>query len=298
MRRGDLEGAWRVTDLLESERRLAESAGAFRWSPNHLLWNGEPLEGRSVVVYCNHGLGDTLQFIRFVPHLLRLADWVTALVQPPLVPVLRGVPGFGEVLNGWSVGAPLDPSAVQIEVMELAYALRVSQGTLSPMIPYLPHSHIRRKSRLRFPPLERGLKHVGISWEASGWDPTRSIPMENWEVLGSVRNVKYYSLQQGGNLIGHAPFAMEPWSESTRAILDVAHALLRLDLLITVDGMLAHLAGALGRPVWLLLKHEADWRWMSDRTDSPWYPTMRLFRQKSPGNWGDVLEEVAGALME
>ena len=106
MRRGDFEGAWRVTDLWERRRREAERAGAFVWSPEYLLWNGEPFDGRDVVVRCNHGLGDTLQFFRFVPRLVKIARSVVVLVQPPLLRLLPRMPGCGDVRDGWARAPP------------------------------------------------------------------------------------------------------------------------------------------------------------------------------------------------
>jgi len=296
MYRGDFQRAWEITDRLEWPRRRAERAGRFYWSPEYLLWNGDSFEGRSIVVHCNHGLGDTVQFVRFLPRIAQLAKEVILLAQPPLVPLLSGVPGFGEVRNGWAVTDSLPVGAVPIEVMELGYGLRISPEQIPLTVPYLPGADVHKKSQLRIEGLGQGRRHVGLFWESSSWDPTRSIPLKSWEPLGGIDDVKYYSLQPGEVPVADAPFPMELLGKSTGAILDAACALLQLDLLITVDAMIAHLAGALGRPVWLLLKEGADWRWMSGRSDSPWYPSMRIFRQKSAGNWGEVMEEVAEAL--
>jgi ADP-heptose:LPS heptosyltransferase len=139
---------------------------------------------------------------------------------------------------------------------------------------------------------------VGLIWAASDWDRTRSIPLHALAPLGGVPGIRFYSLQQGEQAAAsaHAPFAIEPYSTHTGEIVAAAAAMLELDLVITVDAMAAHLAGALGRPVWVLLKHEADWRWMDAVPTSPWYPTMRLFRQARAGDWTSVAHDVAHAL--
>jgi hypothetical protein len=139
---------------------------------------------------------------------------------------------------------------------------------------------------------------VGLLWAASEWDTSRSIPIGALAPLCAVRGVRYYSLQQGdrGGEWQHAPLPVSPLSSHTTAVEAAAAAMLALDLIITVDGMSAHLAGGLGRPVWVLLKEQCDWRWMRERSDSPWYPTMRLFRQRSAGDWTSVVAEVAVAL--
>jgi ADP-heptose:LPS heptosyltransferase len=113
-----------------------------------------------------------------------------------------------------------------------------------------------------------------------------------------VSGVRFFSLQQGAEAraYANAAFAIEPLSEHTCSIVAAAAAMLKLDLVVTVDAMTAHLAGALGRPVWVALKHDPDWRWMSECTESPWYPTMRLFRQPQPGDWGHVAQAIAQRL--
>jgi hypothetical protein len=292
MRRGDFEVAWRETDRLEAVRRAEERAGTLVWQPHHLLWNGEPLSGRRVLVHCNHGLGDTLQFVRFLPHLARLAHSATLLVQPPLVELLAPL---GDVRNGWTSEAPVHD--LEIEIMELAYTFRCTAKTLPNGVPYLPLAPLRKRAVL--PMLKRdGALRVGLLWAASEWDELRSIPLSLFDGLRHLGQVRYYSLQQGMHAAEAAAsrLPLEPLAEHTHEIKALAAAMLELDLIVTVDCMVAHLAGALGRPVWTLLRHEADWRWMADRADSPWYPTMRLFRQSREGDWRAMMEEVEAAL--
>jgi hypothetical protein len=296
MRRGDYEGAWRETDRIEIPRRRSLSACPHDLRPHHLLWDGKPFESRDVVIRCNHGLGDTLQFLRFVPAIVERARTVATLVQPPLVTLLRDTPRIGRVLDGWQ-DPPLPMERVEIEVMELAYAFRTTPDNVPAPIE-LRTDRLRERMHGLLPRLSRGGMRVGLIWSASDWDASRSIPLEVLAPLSALQGVRFFSLQQGdpAGALHEAPFYIEPLHRHTQAIVDAAAAMLALDLIITIDGMAAHLAGSLRRPVWVLLKHEADWRWMSGRVDSPWYPTMRLFRQSRPDDWHGVSSRLLEAL--
>jgi hypothetical protein len=228
--------------------------------------------------------------------LAKIARTVTVLVQPPLVRLLSAHPGFGEVRNGWTE-EPLSEDRVEIEIMELAYAFRVTRKTLPRVVPYLDHSHVQTLTRPLPQFNDRGGLRVGLLWAASDWDPSRSIQLTALEPLRDVADVQFYSLQQGAAEADSAcsQIGIVPLSPHTRDIVEAAAVLLQLDLLITVDSMAAHLAGALGRPVWLLLQQHADWRWMQHSRHSHWYPTMRVFRQRD-NRWESVVHEVACAL--
>lgn len=294
MRRGDWEAAWRATDRIELPRRAAQSQPGFEPQPEHLRWDGTPLAGRSVLVRCEHGLGDTLQFMRFVPQLG--ARHVSFMVQPALLRLLRDAPGLGDVRNYWTED-PLPAHEVDIEVMELAYALRMTL----PRLP-APYPHLRG----RLPPAglpqlaDDGRLRVGLLWAASEWDPSRSVALCALAPLLALEGVRFFSLQQGEP--ARDPLLqgldIEVLSPQTGEIAQAAAAMCELDLVISIDGMPAHLAATLGRPTWLLLKHDADWRWMDDGDTTPWYPTMRLFRQRAPGAWDGVIAQVAAALRQ
>lgn len=288
MRRGDWEAAWRATDRLELPRRARQRQPGFERRPEHLRWDGTPAIDRTVIVRCEHGLGDTLQFMRFLP-LLR-ASQLFFLVQPPLVDLLRGAPGLGEVRNYWTADPP--PHEVDLEVMELPYVVRCTLEHLPPPGPIpvgLPAFALPEDARLR----------VGIVWSCSHWEPSRSIPLAALAPLFALEEVRFFSLQQGepaaDPLLRRLP--IEPLSPRTADIRMAAAAMQSLDLVITIDSMPAHLAGLLGRPTWVLLKRDADWRWMEGRSDSPWYPGLRLFRQPREGDWEGTGREVAQALL-
>lgn len=292
MRQGQWEQAWRITDRIELPRRALQARPGFAWRPEYLRWDGTPLRGRSVLVRCEHGLGDTLQFMRFLPWLR--ARQLHLMAPPALLPLLAGAPGLGHVHDGWTE-APWPAHEVQVEIMELAYALRSMPSTVPP--PY-PHLALQLAG---VPPLglpaQDGLR-VGLLWEASGWDDSRSTTLQSLAPLLRVQGARFFSLQQGpaAQDPGLAHSGVVPLSPRTRGIVQAAAAMRELDLVISVDSMPAHLSATLGRPTWLLLKHDADWRWMEGRDDSPWYPGMRLFRQRRPGDWASAIDAAAEAL--
>lgn len=292
MRRGDFEAAWQATDRIELPRRARQREPGLRHRPEFLRWDGTPLAGRCVMVRCEHGLGDTLQFMRFVPHLR--AARVHFMVQPPLVDLLRGAPGLGEVRNWWA-DAPLPAHDVDIEVMELAYALRSTVATLPP--PY-PHLRAQLPRHADFGIADEGRLRVGLLWSVSDWGQDRSIALQELAPLFAIEEAQFFSLQQGQ--AASDPLLqrldVECLSPRTTKITLAAAAMCQLDLVICTDSMPGHLAGTLGLPTWMLLKHEADWRWMSGRDDSPWYPGVRLFRQPRPGDWRDLAQQVASSL--
>ena len=285
---GDFDAAWRVADRIEQT------------SPSR-VWNGEDFEGRRVLVRCVHGLGDTIQFIRYVRELRRRgAVSVVAQVHPELVDIVSTVPGLDCAIT-WGPWPPshMEVEDIEIEVMELPWAFRTPASRVPAPIPYVfvPADLVtRRATRFTAP----GCFRAGLIWASSVWDESRTVPLSLLRgTLGAIPGVEFYSLQHGPK---HIEACASPWlsyeGEQSSNVLDTAADLMNLDLLIAVDTMAAHLAGALGRPVWLLLKYDADWRWMMGRCDSPWYPAMRLFRQPRPGDWLTPVRSLAAALSE
>jgi hypothetical protein len=284
MRRGAFEEAWRITD-----NDLKARAGKPCWHlPRHIqyIWNGTPLNGKRVLVRCYHGLGDTIQFIRYAPLIKAMAREVIVWAQPPLLPLLETVEGIDRLLPLHD-GSPEADYDVDVEIMELPHLFRTTLATIPSRIPYIHVASL---------PLSPGneLPAVGLVWKAGDWDESRSIPFSFLRPLFEMENINFFILQ------GDAPTA--GWQEGiginpgTFDLCNYARAIRGLDLLISVDSMPAHLAGAQGIPVWALLKADADWRWMDDRSDTPWYPTMQLFRQSQPGDWRSVIEQVKGEL--
>jgi hypothetical protein len=255
--------------------------------PRHLqyVWTGAPLAGKRVLVRCYHGLGDTLQFIRFAAPLREIAREVIVWVQPELLELVATAPGVDHVLP-LHEGAPAAKYDIDIEIMELPHALRATCDSVARMVPYLfPPS-------VQHPPLQGGF-NVGIVWEAGGWDPRRSIPVHLLRPLTQIPQVRVHSLQRG--VAQSTAHQLTDNDIGCDDVLVAATRMLQLDLIISVDTMPAHLAGALGVPVWTLLHAHSDWRWMMG-AQSVWYPTMQLFRQTQSGAWPPVIQNVCTAL--
>jgi hypothetical protein len=284
MRNGEFECAWHVSDAILKRQAEVDCSS---W-PRHLqfIWRGQTLPDRRVLIRCYHGLGDTIQFIRFVPLVQRVARETIVWAQPVLVPLLRTMNDIDQVLPLHD-GAPQVGYDVDVELSELMHIFRVTIATLPSRVPYLCVPPSR-------PRLEDNAARIGLVWRSGEWDSQRSIPGELLAALGEIAGVRWVLMQRGP--------AREEWPYDFASVptigdvLDEARLLQELDLLITVDTCSAHLAGALGVPVWTLLPYESDWRWMREREDTPWYPTMRLFRQEESGDWAAVLQRVTREL--
>jgi hypothetical protein len=290
MRAGDFDRAWAINDS-DLARRIAERTSKHE-GPRHLqhIWRGEPLEGARVLVRCYHGLGDTLQFIRFAGPLRRIAREVIVWAQPELLSLLRNVEGVDRVLRLHD-RAPEADYDVDIEIMELGHALRATQPCISQAVPYLrPPQYGSNVGGRTF---EAQNFHVGIVWRAGDWDRRRSVDLARFAPLADVPCVRLHLLQP--THVSERPLSF-PADDCTSAdIADVAATLTGLDLVLTVDTMMAHLAGAMAVPVWTMLCRDCDWRWGTG-TNTAWYPTMRLFRQRRVGQWGPVIEEISSEL--
>ncbi len=270
MSAGEFEEAWQESDRVLCHRQPCGHLPRHqRW-----VWDGRPLNGKSILVRCYHGLGDTIQFIRLIPQLQEICSRVAVDAQPELLPLLP-----------LSYTSALLPPCVEIELMELPHILRLTPRTIPSRVPYL---HILK------PPDASPKFRLGLVWASGIWRPERSIPLELFSFLNQVPNLEVIPLQRGEatrNLPQSSPRFSKPDFSNT-SVLRTAQLIRTLDLVITTDTMVAHLAGALAAPVWTLLPFHADWRWLHNRTDSPWYPTMRLFRQTTPGDWPEVVGRV------
>ncbi|WP_199231183.1 hypothetical protein [Falsiroseomonas bella] len=283
MRQGAWEQAWQLSDAALAAR------GRHRdWTlPRHLqtVWDGTPLAGRRVLVRCYHGLGDTIQFIRLVPRLQAIAREVIVWAQPALIPLLATLRPSPRLLPLHD-GTPEARFDTDIEIMELAHALRITPAGLDTTVPYLHPPRFRRTTGEAL--------EVGLVWRAGDWDTRRSVPLSLLQPLGRRPGVALRILQRGPALAERdSGFGTDIGSDDA---LTAASRIAALDLVISIDSMPAHLAGALGVPVWLLLPEPADWRWMEGRDDSPWYPGMRLFRQDRPGDWTAPVTHMLQAL--
>src|SRR4051812_19256476 len=299
MLRGDFESAWCETDRTEKARRSQAVSSLHEPIHERRVWDGSSLDGKTVLVRCYHGLGDTIQFVRFIPLLRKRATRVILQCQQALEPLLREFPGVDDLIFLES-SAPVAPWETEIEIMELPYALRIRASTIPAQVPYLnvPGELIRAARNRLFAASDKA-KTIGLVWGSGDWNLARNIALRKLEQLSEIPGIALFSLQRGEaasqiNKCQRLKIADTECESNT--IADTAATIMNLDLVISVDTMVAHLAGALGKPVWLLLPFCADWRWMLDRKDSLWYPTMRIFRQKRCGDWREPIEEVMRAL--
>jgi hypothetical protein len=280
---GRFEDAWQ-----ESERIAARGQ-----TDPVALWDGQPFTGKRVIVRCLHGYGDAIQFIRFGRWLKPDARRVIVQTHPELVSLLQHLPWADSVIS-WDK-EDRGSWDRQIEVMELPRLFRTNLTTIPNEAPYLrvPHWRIEQS---RIPPRSRPGLRIGMQWESSQWDAARNVPFEKLVSIFGSGGSELFSFQRGEARVVlrdlPAGTVIADVSGVSPDIIEAAADLMRIDLLITVDTMLAHLAGALGRTVWMLLPYAANWRWMLGRRDTPWYPTMRLFRQSSPGDWDSALRAV------
>jgi len=284
MRRGDFRAAHAISDAVLAKRdpRARDDPRL----PYHLrwVWDGEELDGRNVLVRCYHGLGDTIQFARFLPELRRRAASVSVEVQPELFDVLATMAGIGRLIP-FRHAAPTRPAECDVEIMELAHALRLD--ALRDAVPYLAvrPTKLDRRSGL----------NIGLCWQSGGWDDARSVPFDSLRKAVALPGMHCWCLQYRQEGVEDLP-ALRCAVPAGADVLTTAAAIAALDVIVTVDTMVAHLAGALGRQTCLLVRRDCDWRWMTDRSDSPWYPTMRLYRQEIEGDWSAPLARLRADL--
>jgi tetratricopeptide (TPR) repeat protein/glycosyltransferase involved in cell wall biosynthesis len=291
--------------LGEFDRGFAEYEWRFnleklnRFKPNNPMWDGSDLEGKSIVLWNEQGLGDAIQFVRYAKLLQQKGAKVTLSVNSPLVRL------FGECLDDkFSVldrqSCDLSAYDFHISLNSLPYIFKTTLDTIPNLIPYIkaPTKNLMIKGEDTSP-----LRRIGIVWASkinTAIYQHKSCNIELFIDLLSLVNISLYSLQ-----VGTDSGKIQPWVDNQRVFdlssllndfADTASEIEKLDLIITVDTAVAHLAGAMGKPVWVLLPFVPDWRWQLEKSDTPWYPTMRLFRQQNRGDWTGVFQEVKEAL--
>lgn len=292
----------RAGNLLEGfedyEWRHASVAGRPYLQPR---WDGSDLRERTILVYCEQGLGDAIQFCRYIPFLAEQGAKVVVEVQPPLLSLLSQLAGVSKVVPVSSIPPLTD---VYIPLLSLPHMFKTRLETIPNNVPYLAptvDSVDRWKNRIAAAS-SSGFR-IGIAWAGKSKPyPYRTCPPEFLLPLNDVAGVEFFSLQIDTSNTSGLPSAFNDKLTDLTAEIDDFHdtaaLVANLDLVITVDTALAHLAGAMGKPVWLMLPALSDWRWLEKRDDSPWYPTMRLFRQPEPGDWGSVIQQIKAALRD
>jgi hypothetical protein len=293
---GQCERGWR-----EMEWRWVHRGYDSQRSPHpQPIWNGSDPAGKSILIYPEQGIGDVIQYARYASLLAQRGAKVIVGCQPPLARLMRTVPGIHYVSSNSSDTPAFD---LQIPSSSLPRVFGTTLATIPQNVPYLfADPSIADCWRQKLAGDSSRFK-IGIVWAGSARntdDAQRSLTIQSLAPLAKVRDVSWYSLQKGDRA---ADLAMVPAGLHLHALgdqlndfADTAGLLANLDLLIAPDTAVVHLAGAMGRPVWTMLRFAADWRWLMDRDDSPWYPSMRLFRQPKQGDWNSVVESVASQL--
>ncbi len=266
------------------------------------LWDGEPLGGKKIILVSEQGAGDAFQFVRYAALVAGRGGTVLVECQSAaLKPALERVP---MVKEAFVAGETLPQADCYFPLMSLPLLFGTTLENIPTDVPYLIPEPARLESFQRRMGGDGGLK-VGIVWAGRQnlvRNRKRTCGLEVFAPLAEIPGVTLYSLQIGPDADQAAPWIAQgklvDLTSHIRDFADTAALIANLDLVVTIDTSVAHLAGALARPVWTLLHYAPDWRWMLERSDSPWYPTMRLFRQKQPGDWQGVLVEVKKALQE
>lgn len=290
---GRFRQGWQAYEV----RRRRVAADAFH-PQDKPQWTGrESLAGKTLFIEGEQGLGDMIQFCRYAPRCADLGGRVVLTVQPSLVRLLQGMDSRIDVRPQEERPADFD---YHIPLMSLPMAFDAGEGGFAARTPYL-RADPQRAELWRDRIGSEGFK-IGICWQGGPGNPARSFPLAALEDIASLPGLRLISLQKEAEpaLPSAAGMPIETLGEGYDAgpdgFLDAAAAMEAMDLVITCDTSLAHLAGALARPVWVALKFAADWRYLTGREDSVWYPTMRLFRQDRPGDWQSVFTRMAAAL--
>lgn len=292
---GDWSAAW-----AEYEGRLSDPR-----VNKHLLpttcprWRGEDLAGRTILLQAEQGLGDTLQFVRYAPLVKARGGRVVLRAPQALLPLLRTVPGVDDVFDTETTVIPFD---IHAPLLSLPLIFETQTATVPGAIPYITADAERIACWRESLGPHAGFS-VGLVWQGNPDhlnDHRRSMRLDDLKPLLDDVDARFVSLQVGAGREQLTAFDDRIIDAGARidakSFADAAAIIANLDLVITVDSAVAHLAGAMGKPVWILLPKSSDWRWLRDRDDTPWYPQARLFRQSKAGNWGGVVARLRAAL--
>lgn len=293
--KGDLPSGWLDHESRWKRPGYADPSPA----PAIPVWHGEPIEGRSVMVYCEQGFGDSLHFCRYVPKLTAMGADVTLVAPGPLVRLLQTLSDKVRIVDRIEAKHTFD---FQIALLSLPQRFNTDLTNIPHQVPYLG-VEADRVARWHDTLGTQGCK-IGIAWQGNpqaDFDKTRSIALREFFPLSQVPGVRLISLQKnfGVEQINTLPPEMkveilgDEFDAGPDAFLDTAAVMQHLDLVIAPNTAIAHLAGALARPLMIPLDVDSDWRWLLERTDSPWYPTATLFRQTRRGDWGGVFSAIA-----
>jgi tetratricopeptide (TPR) repeat protein len=269
-------------------------------------WTGEPPDGRPLILLTDQGLGDAIQSVRYVPMVAERGHQVSIVTAPVLAPLLRSACGAQAVATTLAEITRAQPAFRWAPMMSMPAVFSAATEPIPATVPYLVPD-ARRVAEWSERLGRSGFK-IGIAWQGNPRTPNdkgRSIALSEFEPLADIPDVRLISVQKrdGIEQIGKVRFGgqietpLDPNAVDGDALVETAAVMMNLDLFVTSDAMVAHLAGALGCRTFVALRRIPDWRWMLDRSDSPWYPTMRLFRQTTEGNWREVFREMLEVIM-
>jgi tetratricopeptide (TPR) repeat protein len=292
---GDFGEGWRK---YEYRLKQKERTGTQRSFPRPAWRGGEDLHGKTIALIAEQGMGDAIQFVRYAPLVAALGAKVLLGIHRPLVPLMETVQGVSQVIPDGGAFSDFD---VYCPLLSLPLACGTELATIPAKIPYIrPDEQRITKWRPRLP--LSGRLRVGICWAGNGahlGDHRRSMPLEQFAAILSVSGIDFVSLQKDVSAAQSAilrDHGVTQLGQEFSDFADTAAVMAQLDLVISVDTSIAHLAGAMAKAVAVLVAFSPDWRWMLDRTDSPWYPTMRLFRQSAIGDWSGPLQKLRDEL--
>lgn len=296
--KGDLTSGWLDHESRWKRPGFSDPSPA----PSIPIWQGEPIAGRSILVYCEQGFGDTLHFGRYARELAGLGADVTLFGPRPLHRLLQTLSDKVRVVDALDREQRYD---YQIALLSLPQRLKTELSNIPNRVPYLGFE-ADRVARWREIIGTGGFK-IGIAWQGNPqaeFDKSRSIALREFFPLSQIPGVRLISLQKnfGAEQINALPPEMkvetlgDDFDAGPDAFLDTAAVMQHLDLTVAPNTAIAHLAGALARPVFIALDINSDWRWLLDRTDSPWYPTAKLFRQPTRGDWSTVFDNISDAV--
>ena len=287
-------------DLLEGFKGYERRFDRVNWKKTYPYrfkiprWDGSSFAGKTLFVHCEQGFGDNLQFVRYLPMVKARGGKVVLETSKPLMRLFKGLQGVDELVEGPSDGGMSLGYDFYVPLMSLPEIFETKLETIPAQVPYLQADP--QKARLWQERMRREGLQVGLVWQGKDTDPNRACSVEQLAPLFGVRGVQWYGLQKGGKDKSGGEIPAINFGEEFDDFSDTAGAIDNLDLVISVDTSVAHLAGAMGKPVWVLLMFSPDWRWLMNREDCPWYPTLRLFRQPQPGDWEAVIRRVTEEL--
>ena len=286
---GDFENGWKEFEWRLHKENFKQQ-NRFATAPNK--WNGDALNGKKILVWCEQGLGDTIQCVRYLPLIKERGGYIIFECQRELIPLLKEYPGIDEMRERFSVED--NAFDVHIPLMSLPMIFYPSVGTMQAEEGYIHADTSLQKTWSE--KISTTKIKIGIVWQGSALNKSnsyRSCSVDNFTTLAELNNVQLFSLQHINNEVP-LPSTIIPLHDN--GFSDLAAIIASLDLVISIDTAVAHLAGALGCPVWVALSEMHDWRWMAEKTETQWYPSMKLFRQKKFGDWDSVFSEMALAI--